>query len=127
MAERTFTTEEVNAALELAGRAGYDYQGWGVDDWQMVWLSKNEALHIIALVLGVLPDGWRKFERIDISTQSLYANSGGVGIIKAGNSMFVYAPDWPEAVRTGQAEIASRLLAARVELERIKAEKGGGE
>lgn len=117
MAERTFTANEVNAAL------GWNWSGISVTEseivawWESHWL--DEPFHIAALALGVLPEGWEdNGVWYSCTTQFGYANP---------DTMQVRFDNWPEAVRTGQAEIACRLIAAHVELERIKAKKGGGE
>lgn len=74
------------------------------------------------LALGVLPDGWRKNER---GSYELIRDGVVWGAVWVNRYTVWFAGDfWPEAVRSGQADIAARLLAAHVELERRRAEGG---
>ena len=91
--------------------------------------AEKEAGAIVSaaflLALGVLPDGWRKNER---GSYELIRDGVVWGAVWVNRYTVWFAGDfWPEAVRSGQADIACRLLAAHVELERRRAGKGGEE
>lgn len=126
MTERIFTAEEVNAAL------GWNWSGISVTEseivawWESHWL--DEPFHIAALHLGVLPEGWERHHASD-SIFVLYSKAYDQWVITAtaeGSHVAIHSPPWywPEAVRSGQADIACRLMAAHVELERRRMEKG---
>lgn len=156
MSERTFAPDEVNAALELAGpgelhpdpetaaelaeelaearaidRAAGIVEGWhrgwthsGVESF---WHDSDEKRHIVALALGVLPEGW-VVHRIVRSTYMFNSREHGQEVmwVECGcNTICAKSRFWPAAVRNGHAEVACRLIAAHVELERLRARKGG--
>lgn len=78
------------------------------------WKVSNQNIDgdVFRLALGSLPSGWEdNGVWYSCTTQFGYANH---------DTMQVRFDDWPGAVRSGQAEIAGRLLAAHVELERRK-------
>lgn len=115
MDDRVFSVEEVNAALQLASGTPTTRQ-LGAPSLRVWWTQADTADHVAALALGVLPDGWQWNPALD-----RYEGPGD-GFIPVLNPLL--GPkfrDWLEAVRSGQAEIACRLLAAHVELERLRA------
>lgn len=129
MTERTFTAEEVNAALERGGSSlrYSDATNWSGREirrkfWK--WYECPPEFNIAALALGVLPDGWRKNER---GSYELIRDGVVWGAVWVNQYKVWFAGDfWPEAVRSGQADIAGRLMAAKVELERREAARKGG-
>ena len=134
MADRTFTDEELIAAHNLAFDTGTDEERL-LDAREILllgpWRENGDAgERRFALALGVLPDGWRHLDALGDSFE--YALESGAdafaGRAYRGRSLDlprVEFRDWPEAVRSGQADIANRLIAAHVELERRRSEKGG--
>lgn len=101
MEDRVFSVEEVQAGLARGRRL---------------------------LAIGAPPDGWELVSSEGDSFE-YWLHPGEErqckGIVYRGASRDrerVEFSDWPEAVRSGQAEIACRLLAAHVELERLRAE-----
>lgn len=120
-ADRVFSADEVNAALELAGSADRFRRlesGWS----PVYWWELGECHRIAALALGVLPEGWETHH----ASAAVYVLDSAkfeqwVMTVSAESGQ-IYAPQWywPEAVRNGQAEIACRLLAAHVELDRLR-------
>ena len=135
MAEREFADDELIAAHDLAwGGAGWNYPsrlshakerlavGWACH------LTVNRRVFLLAL--GVLPEGWALHHASD-AIYVLYSKEHDQWVVTAtaeGSHVAIHSLPWywPEAVRSGQADIACRLIAARVELERRRAEKGKG-
>lgn len=111
--------------------------GWGYCvQQQQSPEHRDNAINIAVflLALGILPDGWERIERGEEFDHIIYrrgwkngeARVGDVAmevIPAAGHIDVTFPQEAPEAVRTGQAQIACLLLAAHVELERRR----GGE
>lgn len=122
-ADRVFSVEEVNAALQLAGSADrFNRLEAGLSP--VYWWELGERHRIAALALGVLPVGWERSGVEGVLYEIPNAARGPLDRYcdaAVSDDGDVWFEDWPEAVRSGQAEIACRLLAAHVELERLRA------
>lgn len=131
-----FTDEELRKAHELAFEHPCTDHERLLDAREILllgpWRENGDAgERRFALALGVLPEGWERHHASD-SIFVLYSKAHDQWVITAaaeGGHVAIHSPPWywPEAVRSGQAEIACRLMAAHVELERLRAQKGGGE
>lgn len=126
--DRVFSVEEVNATLAMAGSSDQRpcFRDLTTADIRSWWTDSNDALcwDVAAIALGVLPEGWRKPGAVccyEHAAAGVFVWTPSPPIHFAGK---VSANDWTETVRSGQYEIAGRLLAAHVELERLRA--GGG-
>lgn len=93
--------------------------GWKVS--RPFEVNQNIDGDVFRLALGSLPNGWERHHASD-SIFMLYSKAHDQCVITAtavGGHIAIYSPPWywPEAVRSGQYEIAGRLLAAHLELE----------
>lgn len=116
MTERVFTAEEVNAAL------GWNWTSIPMPESEIVewWRLGDDRMSVAALALGVLPEG---VDECDGCGDGFEYQGIGWMAYRRGSAERprIESDDWSGIVRSGQADIAGRLVAARVELDRLRA------